>query len=91
LAFNNKLPDEIHRLVIRHKRMVKSCVNPGTHAENAQDRRKRDGTQTRYNAKTTPQQVEEIMASRGQGTKLERAKRFGVSLAIVRFIDRKYK
>lgn len=82
-------------LVVRHKCPEKCCVNPdhlelGTQRQNMDDKN-RDGTQSRgenhHSAKIDDNTALAIKRSRGEETQVMRAKRFKVSLSVVRNID----
>jgi len=80
---------------VRHRCTEKLCCNPahleiGTPQQNADDKN-RDGTMPKgekhHNAKITQAIADAIRATLGQGTKAERATRFGVTRATISHID----
>lgn len=94
MVFHNNGKDSGDKLV-RHKCMYKNCVHPdcledGTHADNAADKW-RDGTMCRGEthglSTITEETAKKIKASRGEGSIIERAERFGVTKSIVAHID----
>jgi hypothetical protein len=90
IAFNQKPVPSGHYVLHKCKKRP-DCVNPahlytGTHTENMMDK-KRDGTGNPVR-KITEETAQAIMLSKGQGTMLERAKKFNVSVAIINGIDR---
>lgn len=82
-------------MVIRHKCLRKDCINPqhleiGTPKENMTDK-VRDNTDVKGSkhphAKIDEEKALAIFKSEGQGTRAQRAERFGVSISIVKEID----
>lgn len=82
--------------VVRHKCKTKFCVNPahlevGTHRQNMLEDKIRDGTlktgEEHHNSKITNSVAKKIYESRGNGTRKERARLFGVSEFMVKKID----
>lgn len=95
LAFNNMTPEYITWECMRHKCLFKNCVNPdhlepGTFKENSQDMI-RDKTSVRGErhpkCKISQELAKEIKRSKGNGTALERAKKYGVPRTTVEAID----
>ena len=92
-CFNKKLvPSD---LWVLHKCKFKNCVNPdhlsvGTPKENGEDKVK-DKTSTRGEknprSKITEEIARQIYYSKGSGTQLERATKFGVTVYTVQSID----
>lgn len=93
---HNDFPIMKTETIVRHKcKGHKNCVNPdhleiGSKGDNGRDRI-RDGTSLRgeLNPKAliSNETATQIKNSKGQGTQLERAKKFGVSLGVVGNID----
>jgi len=84
------------KMVVRHICKTKRCINPehlqiGTQRENMLEDKIRDGTlpvgERNHNSKCTDQMAREIYASRGTGSRKERAEKFGVSVFCVKKID----
>lgn len=94
IVFNN-ISNLEKKIFVRHKCKEKLCVNPdhlelGNALSNARDKF-RDETmysgEKHYRAKITKEVAAEIRKSKGQGTRVERSKRFGVSVSIIEKID----
>jgi hypothetical protein len=83
-------------MVIRHKCNNEFCINPlhliyGTSSQNCYEDKIENGTlrdgETSPHAKITQKLADKILASKGSETQKQRAKRFKVSIHIVKHID----